>query len=446
MPQATAERPLVLALFDLDGFKQYNDTFGHPAGDTLLVRLGGNLAAFLHGRGRAFRMGGDEFCAVFQTAGEPFERDRARRRRRALRAGRRLRDHLLARRDHAPARDPRAVEALRIADQRMYANKHAGRTSAGRQSKDVLLRALAERDPGLGTHAETVRSPSPPPGARAGGRRGRAGPPRERAARRRQGRDPGRHPRQAGPADRGGVGLRPPPPDHRRAHHPRGARARARRPRSCAPATSAGTAPATPTRLAGDAIPLGARIVAVADAYAAMTAGRPYRAARTPEQALAELRARAGHPVRPRRGRSLVRRAARRRGMPRRPPRARPAAARVRRRMAAGAETLKRTPLYDRHVAAGASLVPFAGWEMPVQYAGIREEHVAVRERAGVFDVSHMGEVETTGPGAEAFLQRVLSNDVTQDRRRRRAVLGAVPRERRRARRPLHVPPRRRRS
>jgi aminomethyltransferase len=82
--------------------------------------------------------------------------------------------------------------------------------------------------------------------------------------------------------------------------------------------------------------------------------------------------------------------------------------------MAAGAETLKRTPLYDRHVAAGARLVPFAGWEMPVQYTGIREEHVAVRRRAGVFDVSHMGEIETSGPDAEAFLQRVLSNDVSK--------------------------------
>jgi aminomethyltransferase len=82
--------------------------------------------------------------------------------------------------------------------------------------------------------------------------------------------------------------------------------------------------------------------------------------------------------------------------------------------MAAGAKTLKRTPLHDRHVAAGARLVPFAGWEMPVQYGGIREEHVAVRTKAGVFDVSHMGEVETIGPDAEAFLQRVLSNDVTK--------------------------------
>jgi aminomethyltransferase len=79
----------------------------------------------------------------------------------------------------------------------------------------------------------------------------------------------------------------------------------------------------------------------------------------------------------------------------------------------AAAETLRRTALFDRHAAAGAKLVPFAGWEMPVQYAGVREEHLAVRRHAGVFDVSHMGEVETRGPGALAFLQRVLSNDVS---------------------------------
>jgi aminomethyltransferase len=76
------------------------------------------------------------------------------------------------------------------------------------------------------------------------------------------------------------------------------------------------------------------------------------------------------------------------------------------------ARTLKRTPLFARHREAGAKLVPFAGWEMPVQYGGIREEHLAVRRAAGVFDVSHMGEVETSGPHALAFLQRVLSNDV----------------------------------
>jgi aminomethyltransferase len=76
---------------------------------------------------------------------------------------------------------------------------------------------------------------------------------------------------------------------------------------------------------------------------------------------------------------------------------------------------LKRTPLFDRHVAAGARLVPFTGWEMPVQYAdGIRAEHVAVRTAAGIFDVSHMGEVEISGPDAEAFLQHMYSNDVTK--------------------------------
>ena len=82
--------------------------------------------------------------------------------------------------------------------------------------------------------------------------------------------------------------------------------------------------------------------------------------------------------------------------------------------MPSAAETLRRTPLHDRHAAAGARLVPFAGWEMPVQYEGVRQEHMAVREAAGVFDVSHMGQVETSGPDAEAFLQRLLSNDVTK--------------------------------
>lgn len=75
---------------------------------------------------------------------------------------------------------------------------------------------------------------------------------------------------------------------------------------------------------------------------------------------------------------------------------------------------LRRTSLHDRHAAAGAKLVPFAGWEMPVQYEGIRAEHMAVRSHAGVFDVSHMGEIETSGPDATAFLQRILSNDVSK--------------------------------
>src|ERR671911_1279359 len=75
-------------------------------------------------------------------------------------------------------------------------------------------------------------------------------------------------------------------------------------------------------------------------------------------------------------------------------------------------QTLQRTPLHDRHVSLGARMVPFAGWEMPVQYEGVIPEHRAVRTRAGVFDVSHMGELEVEGPRATEFLQGLLSNDL----------------------------------
>jgi len=75
-------------------------------------------------------------------------------------------------------------------------------------------------------------------------------------------------------------------------------------------------------------------------------------------------------------------------------------------------QTLRRTPLHDRHVALGARMVPFAGWEMPVQYEGVIQEHKAVRADAGVFDVSHMGELEIEGPTARDLLQSTLSNDV----------------------------------
>ncbi len=76
--------------------------------------------------------------------------------------------------------------------------------------------------------------------------------------------------------------------------------------------------------------------------------------------------------------------------------------------------TLRRTPLYQAHLEAGAKLVPFAGWEMPVQYEGIKQEHLAVRNGCGVFDVSHMGEIETEGPRAAELLQLLLSNDVSR--------------------------------
>src|SRR5262249_16867866 len=75
-------------------------------------------------------------------------------------------------------------------------------------------------------------------------------------------------------------------------------------------------------------------------------------------------------------------------------------------------QVLQRTPLYEAHVALGAKLVEFGGWEMPVSYRGILDEHRAVRTAAGLFDVSHMGEIEVRGPDAAEVCQRLTTNDV----------------------------------
>src|SRR5512147_2517278 len=89
-------------------------------------------------------------------------------------------------------------------------------------------------------------------------------------------------------------------------------------------------------------------------------------------------------------------------------------AARARQATTGAMSELKRTPLRDFHAAHGGRLVDFAGWEMPVQYRSILEEHKAVRRTAGLFDVSHMGEVDVKGPQAGAFLNHLVTNDVAK--------------------------------
>jgi diguanylate cyclase (GGDEF)-like protein/PAS domain S-box-containing protein len=154
--QATPAQPLLLLLFDLDGFKTYNDTFGHPEGDLLLARVARRLEQTVAGEASAYRIGGDEFCVLSAHADDCEALAEV--------ASAALVEHgdgfevtasygavLL------PVEAADAAEALRVADRRMYAQKSLdSRTSAGRQSADVLLRILSERSPSLGVHLNEV--------------------------------------------------------------------------------------------------------------------------------------------------------------------------------------------------------------------------------------------------------------------------------------------------
>ncbi len=152
-----AQTPCVLLLLDLDGFKGYNDSFGHPAGDALLARLAKKLAAAVEGGGEVYRIGGDEFCALGMV-------DSSQRHAFAERAAEALQEHGEGFKITAaygsvvlPDETSEVAEALRLVDGRMYDEKDGRRASAGRQSRDVLLRALYERDARLqGSLSEIV--------------------------------------------------------------------------------------------------------------------------------------------------------------------------------------------------------------------------------------------------------------------------------------------------
>ena len=291
LPEASDARPLVLVLFDLDGFKHYNDTFGHPAGDALLMRLGANLASYLSGRGSAFRMGGDEFCALFQPGDEVAD---------PIIAG-----AAMALTEHGegfnvtssygsivlPREAQDATESLRIADQRMYAQKNAGRTSATRQSKDVLVRALTERAPDLFQHLEGVAALAEDTARRLGLSDEEAESVRHAAELHDVGKVaiPDAILTKPGPLD-------PHEWEFIRRHTLIGERIVAAAPalvpvaRIVRSSHERWDGTGYPDRLASTEIPLGARVVGVADAFDAMTSERPYSPAVTPAAALAELR------------------------------------------------------------------------------------------------------------------------------------------------------------
>jgi diguanylate cyclase (GGDEF)-like protein len=295
LPRATTAEPLVLVLFDLDGFKHYNDTFGHPAGDGLLVRLGGSLSAFVRGRGAAFRMGGDEFCALFTPGTRPAEPLIVGAAAALSERGEGFEIGCSYGSIELPAEAADVADALRIADQRMYAQKNAGRASASRQSKDVLLSALAERNPELRAHLTGV-------GALA----------EATALRLQLSHDEVEQVRHAAELhDVGKVAIpdailtKPGPLDEDewafiRRHTLIGERIVAAAPalgrvaRLVRSSHERWDGAGYPDGLAAEEIPLGARIVAVADAFDAMTSRRPYSLPRAPEVALEELRRCAG--------------------------------------------------------------------------------------------------------------------------------------------------------
>jgi diguanylate cyclase (GGDEF)-like protein len=148
----------LLVLFDLNGFKQYNDSFGHAAGDALLARLGGNLERLkAEGAGHAYRMGGDEFCLVVERNPScSFDEVVARGVEALCDQGEGFSISAAFGVVRLPREAADPTEALRLADQRMYAQKQSLRGTVAQQSSGVLLRLLEERDPELDSHAARV--------------------------------------------------------------------------------------------------------------------------------------------------------------------------------------------------------------------------------------------------------------------------------------------------
>ncbi len=279
-----------LALFDLDGFKSYNDAFGHPAGDALLERLGRNLTAMLGTSGRAYRMGGDEFCVLAPADGEDVD---------ALM--RRAADALTERGSSfyvgcshgtvlldASHGDP--VEALRLADQRMYDAKRSGRPSTAERVHQVLLSVQGEHDGELHDHVVEVADLAEQVGRRLHLTTEEIAHVRRAAALHDIGKvaipDAILHaPRKLTPEEWG----------YMRQHTIIGARIIAAAPELAPVADIVRSSherydgAGYPDGVAGGDIPLGARIIAVCDSYEAMTTNRAYRAAMPDWQAREEL-------------------------------------------------------------------------------------------------------------------------------------------------------------
>jgi two-component system, cell cycle response regulator len=293
--QIAGGQRVLLVLFDLNGFKQYNDSFGHPAGDALLVRLGENLRRAMAARGSAYRMGGDEFCVLAPLGDESPEVIAATTAAALHDEGEGFAISCAYGAVIIPDDAANADEAVRLADRRMYAQKSGGRASASRQSKDVLLQALMERNPDLGEHLDDV-------GRLAAATALKLGLSAERTE---QVRTTGELHDVGKVAIPDAILNKPGPLDERewefvRRHSDIGERIVAAAPalgevaRLVRSTHERWDGAGYPDGLVAGEIPLGARIVAVCDAYDAMTTDRSYQVAMEPRLALQELRRCAG--------------------------------------------------------------------------------------------------------------------------------------------------------
>ena len=293
--EATPPDPRLVVLFDLDGFKGYNDSYGHPAGDELLVRLGRRLAAAAEPHGAAFRLGGDEFCVLARPGAAGREAVIAAASAALTETGEGFEITASHGSVLVPVEASTAAEALQLGDSRMYAQKGQGRASAGRQSRDVLLSTLRERQPDLHDHLTGVALNAV-------------------AVARHLGMTPEEIDEISRAAELHDVGKmaipdaileKPGPLDDEewafmRRHTIIGERILAAAPALIPVATLVRSSherwdgTGYPDLLAGEEIPLGARVVAVCDAFDAMVSARPYRTSLSVDEAIAELHRCAG--------------------------------------------------------------------------------------------------------------------------------------------------------
>lgn len=284
-----------LLLFDLDGFKQYNDTFGHPAGDGLLTRLGGNLREVVSGHGGAYRMGGDEFCTIVRTGSLKAEAIIAGASQALSETGSGF-DVRPSYGSVALGHEASSVsEALHLADQRMYSQKQGRDGSVTREARAVLLTILKEREPSLDDHQHEVASLA----QRVGAAMGLAEEDIDVLTRAAELHDIGKM------ATPDAILHKPGPLSDQEWEIMRSHAVTGERILRSVPALGPVArivrwtheridGSGYPDGLSGDEIPLAARIVAVCDAFNAMTSERAYDRVRTREEAIAELRRCAG--------------------------------------------------------------------------------------------------------------------------------------------------------